>query len=59
MGGARSTRIVEKYILREAFEDMLPKEVVWREKEPFDQGSGGRGIIDVINDIVSEDDVKE
>ena len=31
---------------------MLPKEVVWREKEPFDQGSGGRGIIDVINNLV-------
>jgi len=50
-------KIIEKYILREAFEDMLPKEVVWREKEPFDQGSGGRGIIDVINDLVKEEEV--
>ena len=52
-------KIIEKYILREAFEDMLPKEVIWREKEPFDQGSGGRGIIDVINNLVTDNEVEE
>jgi asparagine synthase (glutamine-hydrolysing) len=52
-------RVVEKYILREAFEDMLPSEVVWREKEPFDQGSGGRGIIDVINNLVDDKEVEQ
>ena len=52
-------RIVEKYILREAFEDLLPSEVIWREKEPFDQGSGGRGIIDMINELVDDSQVTE
>jgi Asparagine synthase (glutamine-hydrolyzing) len=52
-------RIVEKYILREAFEDLLPSEVIWREKEPFDQGSGGRGIIDMINELVDDSEVTE
>ena len=59
ISNSNTTKIIEKYILREAFEDMLPNEVIWREKEPFDQGSGGRGIIDVINNLVTEKEVEE
>ena len=32
--------VIEKKILREAFQDMLPKEVVWRQKEQFSDGVG-------------------
>ncbi len=35
----------EKWILRKAFEDMLPAEIVWRRKEQFDEGSGTAGIM--------------
>lgn len=31
---------VEKWVLRRAFEDMLPHEIVWRDKVQFDEGSG-------------------
>ncbi|MCH3917460.1 MAG: asparagine synthase B [Spirochaetia bacterium] len=31
---------MEKWILRKAFEDMLPKEIVWRQKEQFSDGVG-------------------
>jgi len=31
---------IEKWILRKAFEDLLPTEITWREKEQFDEGSG-------------------
>ena len=31
---------VEKWILRKAFEDLLPPEIIWRTKEQFDEGSG-------------------
>lgn len=31
---------VEKWILRKAFEDMLPSEILWRDKVQFDEGSG-------------------
>jgi len=31
---------VEKWILRKAFEDLLPDEIVWRDKVQFDEGSG-------------------
>jgi asparagine synthase (glutamine-hydrolysing) len=35
-GGGR----IEKWILRKAFEDLLPREIAWRVKEQFDEGSG-------------------
>ena len=31
----------EKYLLRKAFEDDLPNEIVWRRKEAFSDGVGG------------------
>ena len=31
---------IEKWILRKAFEDLLPNEIVWRDKVQFDEGSG-------------------
>jgi len=36
VGGRR----VEKWLLRKAFEDLLPKQIVWRDKQQFSQGSG-------------------
>ncbi|MDY6843919.1 MAG: asparagine synthase-related protein, partial [Thermodesulfobacteriota bacterium] len=36
---------IEKWILRKAFEELLPNEIVWRAKEQFDEGSG---IIDLL-----------
>ncbi len=36
----------EKWILRKAFEDLLPEEIVWRDKEQFDEGSG---TVDLVN----------
>jgi asparagine synthase (glutamine-hydrolysing) len=31
---------IEKYILRKAFEDYLPEEIAWRQKEQFSDGVG-------------------
>jgi asparagine synthase (glutamine-hydrolysing) len=39
---------VEKWVLRSAFEDVLPPDVVWREKAQFDEGSGITGIVDRV-----------
>ena len=33
-------RRIEKWVLRKAFEDLLPADIVWRNKEQFDEGSG-------------------
>ena len=34
------TANIEKWILRHGFEDLLPDDIVWRDKAQFDQGSG-------------------
>jgi asparagine synthase (glutamine-hydrolysing) len=48
---------MEKQILREAFSDMLPEEIVWRQKEQFSDGVGYSwidGIRDYAKTQVSE-----
>jgi len=40
---------MEKQVLREAFEDLLPPEVAWRQKEQFSDGVG-YGWIDALKD---------
>jgi asparagine synthase (glutamine-hydrolysing) len=35
----------EKWILRKAFEDLLPPEIAWRAKEQFDEGSGTADLL--------------
>lgn len=48
---------IEKHLLRQAFDGMLPDEILWREKMPFDQGSGGRTLIEFVNEQVSDDEL--
>ncbi len=36
---------MEKWILRKAYEDLLPPEIVWRTKEQFDEGSGSADLL--------------
>lgn len=43
---------MEKYILRKAFEDMLPESVAWRQKEQFSDGVG-YSWIDTLKEITS------
>ena len=44
---------IEKRILREAFQDMLPEEIVWRQKEQFSDGVG-YSWIDTLKRITSQ-----
>lgn len=44
---------IEKYILRKAFEDYLPHEIAWRQKEQFSDGVGYEWI-DTLKKITSE-----
>ncbi len=41
---------IEKWILRKAFEDLLPPEITWRIKEQFDEGSG---TVDMLEGALS------
>lgn len=40
-----NTRSVEKWILRKAFEGLLPDEVVWRTKQKFSKGCGSAEVV--------------
>ena len=44
---------IEKQILREAFSDMLPQSIVWRQKEQFSDGVG-YAWIDAVKDCAEE-----
>jgi asparagine synthase (glutamine-hydrolysing) len=44
-------RRIEKWILRKAFEDLLPTDIVWRNKEQFDEGSG---MVDLLPKVLEQ-----
>ena len=44
----RGNPAVEKWILRKAFEDLLPHDIVWRKKEQFDEGSGSAKMLQAV-----------
>ncbi len=45
---------MEKWVVRKAFEDMLPESVVWRQKEQFSDGVG-YSWIDTLKDLVEQE----
>ena len=45
---------MEKWIIRKAFEDMLPESVAWRQKEQFSDGVG-YSWIDTLKEIVDKE----
>ena len=53
LNGSDPKASMEKRIVREAFEDMLPEEVAWRQKEQFSDGAG-YSWIDTLKKITSE-----
>jgi asparagine synthase (glutamine-hydrolysing) len=48
-----------KWILRKAYEDVLPKEVVWRPKAPLEQGTGTEILRTFFNDMSSDKEFEE
>lgn len=49
-------KIWGKWILRKAFEGILPKEIIWQSKRPLEYGSGMRRIREIITTKVSEEE---
>ena len=45
---------MEKWVLRKAFEDMLPESVAWRQKEQFSDGVG-YSWIDTLKEVVEKE----
>ena len=52
-------RIWGKWILRKAFENVLPEEIVWREKTPIEAGSGTAVLPNFFNSIISDAEFNE
>jgi asparagine synthase (glutamine-hydrolysing) len=52
--GLRSRQAMEKWVLRKAFEDMLPESVLWRQKEQFSDGVG-YSWIDSLKEMVDKE----
>ncbi len=52
---------MEKHILRQSFEGMLPEEILWRQKEQFSDGVGYSwidGLKDMVEEKVSDQQLK-
>lgn len=45
---------MEKWVVRKAFEDMIPESVAWRQKEQFSDGVG-YSWIDTLKEVVNEE----
>lgn len=48
-----------KWILRKAFEGMLPDEIVWRVKNPIEQGSGTAILPALFDQMISDEEFEE
>jgi len=48
-----------KWILRKAFEDILPKEIIWQDKRPLEYGSGTTRLREIISSKVDDEEFKE
>lgn len=48
-----------KWILRKAFEDILPQEIIWQKKRPLEYGSGTTGLREIVASRVDEGEFEE
>lgn len=49
-------KIFGKWVLRKAFENDLPKEIIWQNKRPLEVGSGTTELREIISDKISDDE---
>ncbi|MHA1210168.1 MAG: asparagine synthase-related protein [Candidatus Freyarchaeota archaeon] len=52
-------RRVGKWILRKAFEGILPHSIVWRVKTPIEQGSGTSHLPLLFDELISDEEFEE
>jgi len=57
--GFRDEKRYGKYILRVAFEKMLPEEIIWRDKVPIEGGVGTAGLPKIFEEKISDPDFNE
>lgn len=53
-------KLMEKWILRETFQSLLPKTITWRRKAKFSKGVGSQFMMrNHINELISDEEFKE
>ncbi len=52
-------KVCGKWILRKAFEDLLPKKTIWQSKRPLEYGSGMTKLREIISSEISDDEFEE
>ena len=48
-----------KWILRKTFENNIPRQIVWREKSPMQDGSGTSGLSNLFNSVIKDQEFLE
>ena len=48
-----------KWILRKLFENKIPKSIVWRKKAAMQDGAGTSGLVNMFNNIISDEFFKK
>ena len=48
-----------KWILRKAYEDVIPKDVIWRPKAPLEAGTGTEILRTFFNDVFTDEEFEE
>ncbi len=48
-----------KWILRKAYDQVLPEEIIWRPKAPLEQGTGTEVLRTFFNDMISDKEFEE
>jgi asparagine synthase (glutamine-hydrolysing) len=48
-----------KWILRKAYEDAIPEEIIWRPKAPLEEGTGTAILRTFFNDMISDREFEE
>lgn len=48
-----------KWILRKAYEDVIPKELIWRPKAPLEQGTGTEVLRTFFDEEISDEEFEE
>lgn len=56
---SKNRKVWGKWILRKAFEDNLPKEIIWQDKRPLEYGSGTTKLREIISLKVTDKEFKE
>src|SRR4030066_2209323 len=48
-----------KWILRKAYEDVIPEDIIWRPKAPLEAGTGTETLRTYFNDMIEDKEFKE